>query len=85
MIKANEARNIVEVRANEIQKQNEAKTLEWLNLEVNNAIKVEATAGRTSVVMTIKADLDREIIGRVLVENGYSLSKTRCGDMVIKW
>lgn len=85
MIKANEARNIVDVRANEIQKQNEEKTLEWLNLEVNNAIKAEATAGRTSVVMAIKADLDREIIGRVLVENGYSLSKTRCGDMVIKW
>lgn len=85
MIKANEARNIVEVRANEIQKQNEEKTLEWLNLEVNNAIKAEATAGRTSVVMALRADLDREIIGRVLVENGYSLSKTRCGDMVIKW
>lgn len=85
MIKAHEARNIVEVRANEIQKQKEEKSLEWLNLEANNAIKAEATAGRSSVVMAIEADLDRVVISRVLVENGYTLSKTKCGNLIIKW
>lgn len=85
MIKAHEARNIVDVRANEIQKEKEEKTLEWLNLEVNKAIKEEATAGRSSVVMAIDADLDRVVISKTLIENGYSLSKTKCGDLIIRW
>ena len=85
MIKAIEAKKMVEFKEQELIKARNKRTTEWIENELTEAITNRANLRESTVIVTIPCDLDKKIVTDTLVENGYGIVGMGYSELKIIW